>query len=344
MSTSCLSRRLCSVTALAVPLTLFVPTYEPLQGANYAPLPEARVYNSLAKLPASHAPRHTLLTRDVSSAPGGTAKLDIRLNRANSKFVSMMLVCAQGGLIISDGVRANLLNNHDHIIDITNWDLDNISVNQIEKTARRILFTVVVTSASSLDGPTSSETGSFEVNFVDAAQNRDTTYPDAVSRDPGVPVHLDTSLSTSPFDVFVAEAPIIESRELGNSSSRDDDQASNGPSNTDSDAPRIISPAQISKEAVSPSPPNIEVGVLMSRARGLIQRGDISSARLLLEHARTRNAPEAIFLLAQTYDPERLRAWKVYGLRADPDLARDLYARAAEQGYADARRLAVMSR
>ena len=41
--------------------------------------------------------------------------------------------------------------------------------------------------------------------------------------------------------------------------------------------------------------------------------------------------PNATFLLAQTWDPAVLRAWNVRGLRADPDLARSLYAKAAGQ-------------
>ena len=70
----------------------------------------------------------------------------------------------------------------------------------------------------------------------------------------------------------------------------------------------------------------------MERARGLIRLGDISGARLLLERAQARNAPNATFLLAQTWDPAMLRSWKVRGLRPDPDLARSLYAKAAEPG------------
>jgi TPR repeat protein len=83
---------------------------------------------------------------------------------------------------------------------------------------------------------------------------------------------------------------------------------------------------------------------LVERARGLIRLGDISGARLLLERAQARNAPNATFLLAQTWDPAMLRRWNVRGLRADPDLARSLYAKAAGQNQTDERLLAATGR
>lgn len=165
-------------------------------------------------------------------------------------------------------------------------------------------------------------------------------YSNVGSRDAGAPVasHALTS------DVFVAEAPTIPPLKTSLSSSADASRASHKPLGIDHEAPSADMRAEVSKETAPPLGSDIDVGPLVARAKGLIQRGDISGARLLLEHARARNASEATFLLAQTYDPERLRAWKVRGLQADPDLARGLYAKAAEQGQADARRLAAASR
>lgn len=323
---------------------LFVPTSEPIQSPNYAPLPEARVFSSPSKPLASHAPSHTLVTQEASGSPGDIAKLKIRLDLTKIKIISLTLVCAQGKLIISDGVHVTLLNNRDHVIDITNWNFENIFVKQIEKTARRILFTIVVTSASVIDGRTSSETENFEVTFAVIEKGRDTNYSDIASHDLGSRVELDTLSSFAQTDIFVAEAPDIEPREISKNIYPKHDQPNDKESENNTKTSIVIPSTQASKDDLSAPPPKVEIKAFVSRARDLIQRGDISSARLLLERARAHNTPEATFLLAQTYDPERLRDWKVYGLRANLDLARDLYARAAEQGYTDARRLAVKNR
>ena len=101
--------------------------------------------------------------------------------------------------------------------------------------------------------------------------------------------------------------------------------------------------AALRRSAVQPQPAP-QIDPLVERAQGLIRLGDISGARLLLERAQARNAPNATFLLAQTWDPAMLRTLKVRGLRADPDLARHLYAKAAEQERSDERRLAATGR
>ena len=79
---------------------------------------------------------------------------------------------------------------------------------------------------------------------------------------------------------------------------------------------------------------------LVERAERLIRLGDISGARLVLERAADRGEPRATFLLAQTCDPRMLRAWNVQGLRPDPERARALYAKAAQEGLREAKPLA----
>ena len=46
---------------------------------------------------------------------------------------------------------------------------------------------------------------------------------------------------------------------------------------------------------------------------------------------------EALFALAETYDPAVLARWRVIGLPADPVKSKALYAQAATQGHAKAR-------
>jgi hypothetical protein len=76
----------------------------------------------------------------------------------------------------------------------------------------------------------------------------------------------------------------------------------------------------------------------LTRASALVREGDITGARLLLEHALERgSAAEAAFALAATYDPHRLAAWRTLGVRADPIKAQQLYARALEGGVVKAK-------
>jgi len=89
-------------------------------------------------------------------------------------------------------------------------------------------------------------------------------------------------------------------------------------------------PAAPPAAAPSPSSPPPQNAALLARAERLIRSGDISGARLVLEHLVERGDARATFLLAQTCDPRMLRAWRVHGLRPDPERARALYARAEE--------------
>ena len=76
---------------------------------------------------------------------------------------------------------------------------------------------------------------------------------------------------------------------------------------------------------------------LVARADWLIKQSDFTGARLLLEHALERGSARAAFLMAETYDWRRLRAMQAYGVRGDPDKARELYELAAVAGIEQAR-------
>jgi TPR repeat protein len=45
---------------------------------------------------------------------------------------------------------------------------------------------------------------------------------------------------------------------------------------------------------------------------------------------------QAVFMLAQTYDPKMLRSWKTFGIRGDARKAFELYQKAADAGIHDA--------
>jgi hypothetical protein len=80
----------------------------------------------------------------------------------------------------------------------------------------------------------------------------------------------------------------------------------------------------------------------LAKADELLERGDVAGARLVLEQA-SGASPAAAFKLGETYDPGRLAAWRVYGVRGDPAKARELYRRAYAGGIREAReRLAAL--
>lgn len=69
---------------------------------------------------------------------------------------------------------------------------------------------------------------------------------------------------------------------------------------------------------------------LVTRAKGLIDAGDIASARRLLEYAARRGNASAMMVLAQSYDPGFLLKMNIHGIRPDVDKAMAWYQRAAE--------------
>ena len=52
---------------------------------------------------------------------------------------------------------------------------------------------------------------------------------------------------------------------------------------------------------------------MIARASVLIGQGDIGAARIVLERAADLGSARALFMLAETYDPGILSAWKTYG-------------------------------
>jgi hypothetical protein len=79
-----------------------------------------------------------------------------------------------------------------------------------------------------------------------------------------------------------------------------------------------------------------ELANLMKRAKALIQVGDISPARLLLERAAEAQEVSAALLLAQTYDPAVLGNQDLRSITADPAMAKLWYQKAAQLGSPEA--------
>ena len=80
-----------------------------------------------------------------------------------------------------------------------------------------------------------------------------------------------------------------------------------------------------------------EVTRLVAYARVLLGRGDIGSARIVLQRATEMGSAQASFTLAETYDPVILSKWGTYGTRGDAKRALDLYAQALAGGIKEAK-------
>lgn len=76
---------------------------------------------------------------------------------------------------------------------------------------------------------------------------------------------------------------------------------------------------------------------LIARAHLLLDLGNIGAARNMLDQAAEMGSPEALFWLAETYDPLLLPARKTLGTQSDIAKAREFYGRALAGGVAEAR-------
>ncbi|HEV3500959.1 MAG TPA: hypothetical protein VGZ92_11605 [Bradyrhizobium sp.] len=110
----------------------------------------------------------------------------------------------------------------------------------------------------------------------------------------------------------------------------------------EADATKPVGADQASVAAArGAAPPNpedaAETARLVARASVLLGRGDIGSARIVLERAVEAGNAQASFTLAETYDPRILPRWGTYGTRGDATKARDLYAKAEAGGIKEAK-------
>jgi hypothetical protein len=100
-------------------------------------------------------------------------------------------------------------------------------------------------------------------------------------------------------------------------------------------APQAAPTAPAPAEAGRPGEAG-RVADAVARARAQIRLGNVAAARALLEHVEAAEDRDALFALAETFDPQALRRWGVVGTRPDPGRAAALYRRAAAQGQREA--------
>ena len=79
-----------------------------------------------------------------------------------------------------------------------------------------------------------------------------------------------------------------------------------------------------------------EAARLVVRASLLLEQGNIGAARSMLDRAVELASAQALFVLAETYDPRVLSARQTFGTQIDSAKARELYAKALARGIRDA--------
>ena len=100
--------------------------------------------------------------------------------------------------------------------------------------------------------------------------------------------------------------------------------------------PLTSAPPPRGEPLASPEPAKAD-DRLVSRAEELLNKGDVSSARLLLERALASGHARAAFLLAETFDPNVLSKLGTMGLKGDAAKAREFYTQAQTLGMVQAR-------
>ncbi|MGY8635118.1 hypothetical protein RAD15_21820 [Bradyrhizobium sp. 14AA] len=104
-----------------------------------------------------------------------------------------------------------------------------------------------------------------------------------------------------------------------------------GPVHDQTTTPRDAVEARVNPDEAA------QVARLLARASLLLEQGDIGGARIVLEHVAGTGNAQAIFVLAETYDPLILPSYGTYGTHGDATKARDLYARADAGGIKEAK-------
>ncbi len=102
--------------------------------------------------------------------------------------------------------------------------------------------------------------------------------------------------------------------------------------------PGVAKPAPVTEPKTDPA---LKTGAaedrLTTRADELFRKGDVSGARLLLEHSLQSGNGRAAFLLAETFDPHVLSKLGTLGIRGDAAKAREFYAQAQSLGIPQAK-------
>jgi polysaccharide biosynthesis/export protein ExoF len=107
---------------------------------------------------------------------------------------------------------------------------------------------------------------------------------------------------------------------------------------TGSTAPSKQPATMAPRPATAQTTADPEVVRLVARASLLLEQGNIGAARSMLDRAVELGSAQALFVLAETYDPRVLSGRQTFGIQSDSAKARELYAKALAGGIRDAQK------
>jgi hypothetical protein len=132
-------------------------------------------------------------------------------------------------------------------------------------------------------------------------------------------------------------------RKIAEALNRQAEEAAAAKETATAEPPVPAKPDVPANQPPSPAPQPIATSIydqdfekLASKAARAVQIGDITGARLILEHAVDAGDATAIYALAETYDPRVLTKLHVRGMTGDADKARALYEQALAKGIKQA--------
>lgn len=294
---------------------------------------------------SAEAPISVVTTKNVSGAPGDAIPLAVAVSAKPGQSVSnTYLVGLPTGARLADVDHAVTAADEKAAIDVTNWDLPRLTVMLPSTRAGTYTLAVVAVSRPDNGGPMNFTSSTFTLNATWESREP-ASVPEPKQPDGSVVREAQRSSEAPPLS---AAAPGNEAVKVGGLTQKMTPPVTEviipqAATNLWREqtlsaiaAPPALAGLPAAPPAVTPPAPapaaEVDGKALVERAERLIRLGDISGARLVLERAAGRGDSRATFLLAQTCDPLMLRAWKVQGLKPDPDRARALYDKAAQEG------------
>jgi hypothetical protein len=301
------------------------------------------------------------------TAPGATIPLPVASEAEGKADATMFVLGAPKGARITDGSSQVVTQVEDETVETSGWDLSKLAIELPADVVGHFIISAIAIAAPQkgerasaarsllnlvLDvqpGPVTKDTGNPVVAKSVTPPNMSNESPDgsAVGRkvrdtEPAAPASEPQTASVTGMPEAVpvrsasrAEPPAIAQPDVTSSTKR------GGGALTREGAPGPVSepslPTSPAKSTASGTIAEANTTTLIERAQRLLRVGDVSGARLVLDRALARGNPLAAFLLAQTYDARVLRTWNVRGIQADPERARELYAKAVEGGISSAK-------
>ena len=190
-----------------------------------------------------------------------------------------------------------------------------------------------VTTTSNAESPSSAPAATDERRTEIVATERDEPPPAA----PKATIVASAPITTTPTRV---ETPAQTPAPVATTPPAIQPEATNSPQPVAEPEPEtkiaaVSTPDQKQAEpggGATTGPVTQEEPLTLEMARKTIKAGDMDSARVMLAKLASQGNTDAIFALAETFDPNVLAAWGTHGEEADSEKARMFYSMALSQG------------